>query len=55
MYPSMITGIAERMFRVDNPAAKPGMRRIVREERKRSGVNVRNLLSDSRAAFRSFG
>ena len=55
MYPSMITGIAERMFRVDNPAAKPGMRRIVREERKRAGVHVRNLLSDGRDAFRSFG
>ena len=55
MYPSMITGIAERMFRVDNPAAKPGLRRIVREERKRAGVNVRNLISDSRDAFRSFG
>ena len=34
LYPSMVTGIAERMFRVDNPAAKPGFRRIVREERK---------------------
>jgi electron transfer flavoprotein-quinone oxidoreductase len=55
MYPSMVTGIAERMFRVDNPAAKPGLRRIVREERKRAGVKRRNLFSDSRDAFRSFG
>ena len=39
LYPSMVTGIAERMFRVDNPSAKPGLRRIVHEERKRAGVN----------------
>jgi len=55
LYPSMVTGIAERMFRVDNPAAKPGLRRIFREERKRSGVHLRGLLHDSRDAFRSFG
>jgi electron transfer flavoprotein-quinone oxidoreductase len=55
MYPTMVTGIAERMFRIDNPAAKPGLRRIVREERKRAGVKRRNLLSDTRDAFRSFG
>jgi electron transfer flavoprotein-quinone oxidoreductase len=55
LYPSMITGIAERMFRVDNPSPKPGLRRIVREERKRAGVSRRALLSDSREAFRSFG
>ncbi len=55
LYPSMITGIAERMFRVDNPSAKPGLRRIVREERKRAGVNLRGLVRDGRDAFRSFG
>ena len=55
MYPSMVTSIAERMFRVDNPAAKPGLRRIFREERKAAGVNLRDLISDGRSAFRSFG
>jgi len=55
LYPSMVTGIAERFFRVDNPAAKPGLRRIVREERKRAGIHLRDLVHDSRAAFRSFG
>jgi electron transfer flavoprotein-quinone oxidoreductase len=55
LYPSMVTGIAERMFRVDNPAAKPGLRRIIREERKRTGVHLRGLLRDGRDAFRSFG
>jgi electron transfer flavoprotein-quinone oxidoreductase len=51
----MVTSIAERMFRVDNPDPKPGLRRIVREERKRTGVSLRSLLHDGRAAFRSFG
>ncbi len=55
LYPSMITGIAERMFRVDNPSAKPGLRRIVREERKRAGVHLRGLVRDGHDAFRSFG
>ena len=55
MYPSMVTAIAERMFRVDNPAAKPGLRRIFREERKAAGVHLRDLISDSRSGFRSFG
>jgi len=55
MYPSMVTAIAERMFRVDNPAAKPGLRRIFREERKAAGVHLRDLISDGRSAFRSFG
>jgi electron transfer flavoprotein-quinone oxidoreductase len=55
VYPAMVTGIAERMFRVDNPAPKPGLRRIVREERKRAGVGLRSLFRDSREALRTFG
>jgi electron transfer flavoprotein-quinone oxidoreductase len=55
LYPAMITGFAERMFRVDNPSPKPGMRRIFREERKRAGVSLRDLLRDGHDAFRSFG
>ena len=55
LYPSMVTGIAERLFRVDNPAAKPGLRRIVREERKRTGVHLRGLLRDGHDAYRSYG
>src|SRR4029077_4749887 len=46
LYPSMVTSIAERMFRVDTPSPKPGLRRIVREERKRAGVHIRGLLRD---------
>ena len=55
LYPSMLTGIAERMFRVDNPLAKPGLRRIIREERKRAGVGIGSLVRDGHDAFRSFG
>jgi electron transfer flavoprotein-quinone oxidoreductase len=55
LYPSMVNGIAERMFRVDNPSPKPGLRRIVREERKRAGIHLRHLVRDGREAFRSFG
>jgi electron transfer flavoprotein-quinone oxidoreductase len=54
-YPVMVTAIAERMFHVDNPAPKPGLRRIVREERKRAGVHLRGLLRDAHDGFRSFG
>jgi electron transfer flavoprotein-quinone oxidoreductase len=55
MYPSMITGIAEGMFRVDNPAPKPGLRRIVAAERKRAGVRTRDLVRDTIAGLRTFG
>jgi electron transfer flavoprotein-quinone oxidoreductase len=51
----MITGIAERMFHVDNPSPKPGLRRIVREERKRAGVSLRSFFRDGRDALRTFG
>ena len=55
LYPQFVAGIAERMFRVDNPAPKPGLKRIMREERKRAGVRWRDLARDSWTGFRSFG
>jgi electron transfer flavoprotein-quinone oxidoreductase len=55
LYPGMIAGIVERMFRVDNPAPKPGLRRIVTAERKRAGVRRRDLLRDGIAGWRTFG
>ena len=55
LYPSMITGVAERMFRVDNPLPKPGLRRIFREERKRAGVTAAACCATAATAFRSFG
>ena len=54
-YPAFVTNIVERMFQVDNPAPKPGLRRIVREERRRAGVKLRDLLADAWAGLRSFG
>ena len=54
-YPQLVTNVVERMFRVDNPAPKPGLRRIVREERKRAGVRVRDLARDAWTGLRSFG
>ena len=55
LYPQMVASVAERMFRVDNPAPKPGLRRILREERKRAGVRLRDLARDGWDGFRSFG
>jgi electron transfer flavoprotein-quinone oxidoreductase len=55
LYPGMIANTVERMFRVDNPAPKPGLRRILDEERKRAGVKLRDLARDAIDGLRSFG
>ncbi|MBI4933352.1 MAG: FAD-dependent oxidoreductase [Actinobacteria bacterium] len=55
LYPGMVANVAERMFRVDNPHPKPGLRRILNEERKKAGVRRRDLLRDGWTGFRSFG
>ncbi|MCB1002298.1 MAG: FAD-dependent oxidoreductase [Acidimicrobiales bacterium] len=55
VYPELITSVVERMFRVDNPAPKPGLRRIVRDETKRLGVRTRDLVRDGIDGLRSFG
>jgi electron transfer flavoprotein-quinone oxidoreductase len=54
-YPELACNLAERVFRVDNPAPKPGLRRILREELARAGVKARDLSKDAIAALRSFG
>jgi len=54
-YPAMVANIVERMFRVDNPEPKPGLRRIVAEERKRAGVKLKDLAKDAWIGLRSFG
>jgi electron transfer flavoprotein-quinone oxidoreductase len=51
----MLANTIERMFRVDNPAPKPGLRRIFREERKRAGVRFRDLARDALDGMRTFG
>jgi electron transfer flavoprotein-quinone oxidoreductase len=55
LYPDLVTGVADRMFRVDNPAPKPGLRRIVAQERKRVGIRRRDLGRDGWTGLRSFG
>ncbi len=55
LYPQMVTGIAERMFRVDNPQPKPRLRTIIKQERKRAGVRRRDLLRDGLDGWRTFG
>jgi electron transfer flavoprotein-quinone oxidoreductase len=55
LYPQMVANTVERMFRVDNPAPKPGLRAILRQERKRAGVRVTDLARDGWTGFRSFG
>ena len=55
LYPDLIATTEERMFRVDNPAPKPGLRRLLNEERKRAGVRIRDLAQDALDGLRSFG
>jgi len=55
LHPQLAANIVERMFRVDNPAPKPGVRRIVMEERKKAGASLRGLARDAWTAIRSFG
>jgi electron transfer flavoprotein-quinone oxidoreductase len=43
------------MFRVDNPAPKPGLRRILRQEATRAGVRLRDIAKDTWTAARGFG
>ena len=39
----------------DNPTPKPGLRRIVKEERKRAGLRLRDLARDAWNGMRGFG
>ena len=55
LYPQMIANTVERMFRVDNPSPKPGLRRILGQERKRAGVKLKDLARDGLDGFRTFG
>ena len=54
-YPELVANVVERMFRVDNPHAKPGLRKILAEERKRAGIRRRDLARDGWAGLRTFG
>ena len=50
-----MTGVVERMFRVDNPTPKPGVRLIVREERKKAGIKLSELVRDALTGLKGFG
>ena len=54
-YPQLVASIVERMFQVDDPAPKPGLRRIVLQESRRAGVKVRHLVRDGWTSLRTFG
>jgi electron transfer flavoprotein-quinone oxidoreductase len=55
VYPQLVAGVVEAMFRVDNPRPKPGLRRILATERRRAGVRRRDVVRDAFAGWRSFG
>lgn len=55
MYPAMVAGIVEGLFRVNNPDHKPGLRRIIASERKKAGIRRRDLARDAITALRTFG
>ena len=55
LYPQMIANTVERMFRVDNPSPKPGLRRILDQERKRAGVKLKDLVRDGIDGLRTYG
>lgn len=55
LYPQLLAGTVEAMFRVDNPQPKPGLRRILAAERKRLGIRRRDLLRDTLTGWRTFG
>jgi electron transfer flavoprotein-quinone oxidoreductase len=54
LYPKLVAGTVEAMFRVDNPNPKPGLRRIVAAERKRLGIRRRDLVRDTITGWRTF-
>jgi electron transfer flavoprotein-quinone oxidoreductase len=55
LYPQLVAGVVEGMFRVENPHPKPGLRRILERERKKAGIRRRDLIRDGIEGLRSFG
>jgi electron transfer flavoprotein-quinone oxidoreductase len=52
-YPGFLCNVVERLFHVDNPAPKPGLRRIVQQERKRARISLRDLVKDATTGGRA--
>jgi electron transfer flavoprotein-quinone oxidoreductase len=55
LYPQLVAGVVEGMFRVDNPRPKPGLRKLLGREHKRLGIRRRDLVKDGLAGWRTFG
>jgi electron transfer flavoprotein-quinone oxidoreductase len=54
-YADLICDVAQGLFTVSNPAPKPGLRAIFRQERKRRGIRLRSLTRDGITTLRTFG
>lgn len=54
-YPPFVCDIVEKMFTVDNPTPKLGLRRWANDARRTHGVRLRDLLRDGAVGLRSFG
>jgi electron transfer flavoprotein-quinone oxidoreductase len=54
LYPQLVASTVEAMFRVDNPNPKPGLRQIVKAERRRLGIRRRDLVRDAISGWRTF-
>ena len=54
-YPQLVASIVERVFQVDDPEPKPGLRRIVLQESRRAGLKVWHLVRDGWTSLRTFG
>ncbi len=55
LYPQLVAGVVEGMFRVDNPRPKPGVRKLLTRERKRLGIRWRDLARDGLDGWKTFG
>ncbi|HZU71836.1 MAG TPA: FAD-dependent oxidoreductase [Acidimicrobiales bacterium] len=54
-YPDLACNLVQSLFTVENPAPKPGLRRLLRQQASRSGVGLRHLALDGWRALRTFG
>ncbi|MTD53517.1 FAD-dependent oxidoreductase [Amycolatopsis pithecellobii] len=51
-YPALVCDLVQGMFQVDNPAPKPGLRKLLRRSMKENGVRWRELLRDGWTGMR---
>jgi len=54
-YPHLACDLMEGLFRVDNPAPKTGMVKLLRQAAKRNGVKLRHLARDGWRGLRIYG